>query len=130
MAYDDRLATRITAALASKRGITSKRMFGGIAWMTRGHMFAGIVEDALMLRVGPVAYEAMLARPHVRPMDFTGKPLRGYVYVDAAGIRTAAALAAWLERGLAFTATLPPKPGAAPRAARPKPKRRAGARKA
>jgi len=113
MAYDRKLAARIDAALARKRGVTTKHMFGGIAWMNGGHMFAGIVGDALMLRVGPDGYEAALRRPHVRPMDFTGKPLRGYVFVDASGIRTATALAGWLERGLAFVRTLAAKPPAA-----------------
>lgn len=132
MAYDTKLAARIGAALAGRRGITTKHMFGGIAWMSRGHMFAGIVDDALMLRVGPAAHEEALARPHVRPMDFTGRPMRGYVYVDAPGIRRAAALASWLERGLAFVGTLPAKAGGAVKPPRPgaAPKRGAAKRPA
>lgn len=86
-------------------------MFGGIAFMMRGHMFAGTLGEALMVRVGPAEYERALARKHVRVMDFTGKPLRGFVAVDPAGIRTARELGSWLKRGMAFAATLPPKKG-------------------
>lgn len=75
-------------------------MFGGLCFLVGGKMFVGIVRDDLMVRVGADAYDATLEEPHVRVMDFTGKPMRGYVYVEAAGMRTEAQLRTWLERGL------------------------------
>jgi len=108
MAYDERLAERVRAVLKARRGITEKKMFGGLSFLLRGNMFCGIVADELMVRVGPDAYEAALAQRHARVMDFTGKPLRGYVYVAAAGIK-GAALRPWVERGLDFARTLPAK---------------------
>ena len=86
-------------------------MFGGIAFLLGGHMTAGVVGEELMLRVGPQAYDEVLRRPHVREMDFTGKPLRGLVWVEPAGFRAAADLQAWLARAATFVATLPPKRG-------------------
>jgi TfoX/Sxy family transcriptional regulator of competence genes len=109
MAYDEDLASRIRRALAGRRGVSEKRMFGGLSFLVRGHMICGVVGQTLMVRVGPGAYERMLARPHVREMDFTGRPLRGMVYVDGAGVRTAKQLATWVERGIAFAGSLPPK---------------------
>lgn len=109
MAYDAALADRIRAALAEESGLSERKMFGGLCFMRNGHMFAGIVGDELMARLGEAEALRALAQAHVRPMDFTGKPMKGYVYVDAAGVADAADLARWLRLGLAFTATLPPK---------------------
>ena len=109
MAYDEGLAERLREVVAEEPGITEKKMFGGLALMTRGHMFVGIVGDALMVRVGPEGYEAALARPHVRPMDFTGKPMTGYVFVDPPGLESDDELAGWVERGRAFAGGLPAK---------------------
>jgi hypothetical protein len=109
MAFNERLADRVRVALARRRGLTEKRMFGGIAFLAGGHMFCGVNGEDLVVRVGPDAWGDALARRHVRPMDFTGRPLTGYVYVAPPGVRTAASLKAWVERGLAFARTLPPK---------------------
>ena len=84
-------------------------MFGGIAFLLRGNMLCGVVDRDLMVRVGPDAYAEALARPHAREMDFTGRPMRGLLYVDAAGVRTARQLRSWLDRGLAFAGSLPAK---------------------
>ena len=84
-------------------------MFGGIAFMLRGHMFVGVVDATLMARVGPDEYESALGRSHVREMDFTGKPLRGYVYVDPMGLRTAKQLKFWTEKCATFVCSLPMK---------------------
>ncbi|MEZ5739723.1 MAG: TfoX/Sxy family protein [Burkholderiaceae bacterium] len=84
-------------------------MFGGLAFLHRGLMFVGVSGDKLMARVGRPAYADSLGRPHVREMDFTGRPLQGYVYVDPPGIRTAAQLRFWLGRCREFVTTLPPK---------------------
>ena len=107
MAYDEKLAERIRSVLRRRRGISEKKMFGGIAFMVGGHMAVGIVGDALMARVGPQEYERVLRMPHVREMDFTGKPMKGYVYVAPAGFDSAAELEAWVERCVTFVRTLP-----------------------
>lgn len=111
MAFDETLAQRIRAELKDTPGVTEKRMFGGIAFMLRDHMCVGVVDSTLMARVGPDAYEAALSQPHVREMNFTGKPLRGYVFVDidVAGIRSAQDPRAWIAKCVAFVSTLPPK---------------------
>ncbi|MBI5900024.1 MAG: TfoX/Sxy family protein [Rhodocyclales bacterium] len=109
MAYDEGLAERIRDALRGRRGTSERRMFGGIAFMLDGNMAIGIVGDTLMARVGPARYEDALALPYVRPMDFTGKPMKGYVYVDPPGIEEDAALENWIAACSAFVSTLPPK---------------------
>jgi TfoX/Sxy family transcriptional regulator of competence genes len=122
MAYDEKLADRICAALGPREDIEERKMFGGIAFLRAGRMFVGIIGDDLMVRVGPARYEECLAKPHARPMNFTGRPMKGYVYVAPAGRRTAASLRAWLGLGARFVATLPP--GAPPRRRKPRPKGR------
>lgn len=109
MAYDEQLADRVRAALADRGGVSERKMFGGLAFMVDGHMACGIVGGELMLRLGPDGADAALAESHVRPMDFTGRPMSGMVYVAQAGLRDQAALGVWVERSLAFVATLPPK---------------------
>ena len=109
MAYDEELAERIRRALAGRKGLSEKKMFGGIAFMLRGNMACGIVRDQLMVRVGPERYDDALARPHARPMDFTGRPMKGMVYVGPEGLRSDADLAGWLRRGVEFAASFPPK---------------------
>jgi TfoX/Sxy family transcriptional regulator of competence genes len=109
MAYDEKLCTRMRKVLAGRAGVSEKKMFGGVAYLLEGSMFCGIVKDDLMVRVGPDRYEEALAKPHVRPMDFTGRPMKGYVYVAAAGCRTDASLTGWIKQGAEFVATLPPK---------------------
>ncbi len=84
-------------------------MFGGLAFLLQGHMACGVVGDDLVVRVGPDAYAAALRRRHARPMDFTGRPLTGFVYVGSDGTRAARALHDWLERGVAFAGRLPSK---------------------
>ncbi len=112
MAYDERLAERVRSVLGDRVGVEERKMFGGLSFMMHGNMCCGVVDSRLMVRVGPKAYEASLARPHARPMDFTGRPMRGMVFVEAAGIRTKRTLSPWVERGVAFAASLPAKGGA------------------
>ncbi len=109
MSYDEGLAERIRDVLAFREDITEKKMFGGIAFLLGGNMCVGVVNDVLMVRVGAEACDAALNEPHVRPMDFTGRPLKGFVYVDPDGIDDDEALQAWIERGVAFAASLPMK---------------------
>jgi TfoX/Sxy family transcriptional regulator of competence genes len=110
MAYDQRLADRIRRLLGERTGFEERKMFGGLAFMVRGHMCCGLVKDDLMVKVGKQAYPEAIARPHARVMDFTGRPSTGMVYVAPAGLKTERALAAWLDRGLAHVRTLPPRP--------------------
>jgi len=109
MAYDENLAARIRKLLAKRRGMAEKRMFGGIAFMLRGNMCCGVVKETLMVRIGPEQYEKALVEPHARPMDFTGRPLKGFVYVGSGGYQTDEALRAWLQRAIDFALSLPAK---------------------
>src|SRR2546428_9318657 len=106
MAYDEALADRIRRAVGPRPDVTEKKMFGGLAFVLDGKMFCGIVKDDLMVRVGPERYGAALAEDHVRPMDFTGKPMNGYVFVGPSGCRTEKAIKKWVDQGAAFVATL------------------------
>ncbi|MBW2464410.1 MAG: TfoX/Sxy family protein [Deltaproteobacteria bacterium] len=109
MAYDEALADRVRTALARRKGTIEKRMFGGLCFMWRGHMVVGIVKDQLMVRVGKDKYDALLAKDHTRPMDFTGRPLRGMLYVDPEGLMKDEELKLWVRRGCDYVKTLPPK---------------------
>ena len=109
MAYDEALAQRIREALRRKPGISEKKMFGGIAFLMHGHMFVGISDKSLMARVGPTEYDRALTMKHVREMDFTGKPMRGYVFVDSNGVKDEDTLKLWLKKCASFVRTLPPK---------------------
>ena len=106
MAYDQGLAERLRELLQDHAGIAEKKMFGGLCFLSRGYMFVGIVGEALMARVGPDAYEKALCRPHVRVMDFTGKPMKGYVFVDPPGYEEDRDLKRWVEESLKFVGTL------------------------
>jgi TfoX/Sxy family transcriptional regulator of competence genes len=109
MAYSNKLAERIRRRLSDRTDVVERKMFGGLAFMVRGHMCCGVVGDELMVRVGPEAYVAALREQHAREMDFTGKPLRGMVYVAAPGLSSAKQLGKWVERGLQFALNLPEK---------------------
>lgn len=109
MAYDEGLAERLREVLQERPGITEKKMFGGLCLLSRGHMVVGIVGEALMARVGPAAYEKALRRPQVRVMDFTGRPMKGYVFVDPPGFEEDRDLKRWVDDSLEFVKTLPEK---------------------
>jgi TfoX/Sxy family transcriptional regulator of competence genes len=117
MAYDEKTAERVRAALSGQRSLVEKKMMGGICFMLDGNMCCGVSGAALMVRVGREAYQEMLAQPHVRPMEFAGRRPTGFVFVEPEGHRSDAALATWVQRGVDFALTLPAKmPGAkAPR---------------
>ena len=112
MAYDEGLAERIRSVLDERSDVTEKRMFGGLAFLVRGHMSVGIVKDRLMVRVGPEAHERLLREPHVRKMDFTGRPMNGFLYVTPPGLELDRELERWVHQGVAFAAALPAKPAA------------------
>jgi TfoX/Sxy family transcriptional regulator of competence genes len=108
MAYDEALAERVRAELAGEDALTERKMFGGLAFMLHGNMACGIVKDELMLRLGPEGADRALDEPHVREMDFTGRPMTGMVYVARDGLDPAG-LRRWVGEATAYVRTLPPK---------------------
>jgi TfoX/Sxy family transcriptional regulator of competence genes len=108
VAYDEELADRVRVVLADEPNLTERKMFGGLALMIGGNMACGIVKDELMLRLGAEGADAALDEPHVRQMDFTGRPMTGMVYVERAGLDDAG-VRRWVERAAGFARSLPPK---------------------
>jgi TfoX/Sxy family transcriptional regulator of competence genes len=113
MAYDEGLAERIRGVLDEQPGVSERRMFGGIAFLVEGHMSVGIVQDKLMVRVGPESYDRVLRERHAHRMDFTGRPMKGFVYVVPSGYESDADLQRWVNLGVAYVTTLPAKPASA-----------------
>ena len=109
MAYDEALADRIRSVLAGRDDVTEQKIFGGIAFMIAGRMAVGVMRDDLMVRLGADREEGAVAQAHVRPMDFTGRPMRGFVYVAPAGIADDGELARWVRAGVAFAVSQPPR---------------------
>lgn len=109
MAYDEGLAQRVREVLSDRQDLAEKKMFGGLCFLLGGNMACGIVGEELMLRVGPDAYESTLQRPHAREMDFTGRAMRGMVYVGADGLADDRELDEWVSIAVAFAGALPPK---------------------
>jgi TfoX/Sxy family transcriptional regulator of competence genes len=109
MAYDEALADRIRDALAARDDVTERKMFGGLAFMVSGNMCCGVIGSEAMLRLGEDGADAALDEPHTRPMDFTGRPMKGMVYVAAAGVEDAPSVRLWVDRAVAFAGSLPPK---------------------
>ena len=116
MAFDEGLAQRVREVLGARPHVTERRMFGGLAFLLEGRMFLAVSDVGLMLRLGAERYREALAREHVREMDFTGKPMKGYVYVDLPALQRDSDLAGWVAWSVDYVAGLPPK---APK--RPKP---------
>ena len=108
MAYSEILAERIHKLLKSQKGIVVKKMFGGIAFIMKNKMTAGVVKDNLMIRCLLEDYDKLLKKPHARKMDFTGKPMKGFLFIDAAGIKTDRQLQKWLDVGIRFAVNTPP----------------------
>ncbi len=106
MAYDEKLAERIRNAVKTLRGVDEKKMFGGIAFLLNGKMFVGITKNELLARVGPENNETALKKHHTRPMDFTGKPMKGFIYVAPAGVKTDKQLTNWITTAKEFVQTL------------------------
>ncbi len=107
MAFDPGLAQRVREVLGERPGITERRMFGGLAFMVHGRMFVGVQDGSLMARVGPERHDDALAMPCVRLMDFTGRPMKGYVYIDPPAIAEDPALQAWVRWCVDYAAALP-----------------------
>jgi hypothetical protein len=109
MAYDEALAERVRQQLAAEPAVTEKAMFGGLAFLLDGKMAVGLSGDELMVRVGPNASDGALARPHTRPFDMTGRPMKGWVLVEPDGVAGERDLAVWVARGVEFARSLPAK---------------------
>src|SRR5215208_7284773 len=109
MAYDEELANRIREQLAGEEGVTEKAMFGGLAFLLGGNMAVGIASTGeLMVRTGPDGADEALAKPHTRPFDMRGRPMKGWILVAPEGFRTARQLGPWVRRGVALARELPP----------------------
>jgi len=107
--YNNNLAERLRATLAGYSGLEERRMFGGLAFLLRGNMCCGVVGEDVVVRVGPEEYRAALSEPHTRKMDFTGTPLKGFVYVSPKGVASDQNLRYWVGRAVRFAASLPTK---------------------
>jgi TfoX/Sxy family transcriptional regulator of competence genes len=111
MAYDLGLADRIRVILGRVGDFSERKMFGGLCFMVNGHMCCGIVKSDLMLRLTPEIAAAALREPHTRPMDFTGKPMKSMIYVEAAGIDADSSLERWVRSAERIARSLPGKTG-------------------
>jgi TfoX/Sxy family transcriptional regulator of competence genes len=109
MAYDEGLAQRLREIFADRSDVTEKKMFGGIAYMLRGNMLCGIIGDMLMTRVGPEQYVASLKKPHAHDQAGNMRAMKGFVYVEAAGIESDKALKDWVKLCEKFVGALPVK---------------------
>lgn len=109
MAYDEELAARVKEILQEVVDPSERKMFGGIAFMVNGHMCCGVIKEDLVLRLDPVSASKALEGPNIRPMDFTGRPMKGFVFVSAEGTATEARLRRHIKSALAFVESLPPK---------------------
>jgi TfoX/Sxy family transcriptional regulator of competence genes len=109
MAYNEGLAQRVRQVLADQPGVVEKKMFGGLTFMLSGNMFCGVLNDDLVVRVGQNSYEEALAASYTRPMDFTGRPLKGMVFVGPDGYRSDEALKKWVRRGIDVALSQPSK---------------------
>jgi TfoX/Sxy family transcriptional regulator of competence genes len=110
VAYDEDLANRIRELIAGEPGVTEQRMFGGLAFLVGGNMsVAASGQGGLMVRVDPEETDALVAKPHARPFEMRGREMKGWLRVDAEGVRTKRQLAPWVTRGVAYARSLPAK---------------------
>ena len=108
MAFDELLADRVRTCLQQVAGVSKKKMFGGLAFMTGGHLTVGVYGDGLIARIGAQGMEAATAEPGVRPFDMTGRPMRGIVVIDSA-VLDDKALDRWVGQARSYVAGLPPQ---------------------
>ena len=109
MAFDESLARRIRAVLASKKNIEEKKLFGGVGFLLNGNMLVGVWKNSLIVRVGPDGYEDALLEPHVKEFDITGRPMKGWIMVEPEGVEDDNQLKDWIERAMKFVKLLPSK---------------------
>lgn len=109
MAFDERLAERIRGSLGRRKGLVEKKMFGGIAFLLNGNMCVGVHTTDLIVRLAPEETDAALAKPHTRRFDLTGRPMRGWILVEPAGLKTEAQLSKWVEVAAKYAGSVPAK---------------------
>lgn len=110
MAYDEDLADRIRELAAGERAITEMKMFGGLGFLVGGHMaVAASGQGGILVRVDPAESEALVAKTNAYPMEMRGRQMQGWLRVDAEHVRTKAQLSRWVQRGIAYAQSLPPK---------------------
>jgi TfoX/Sxy family transcriptional regulator of competence genes len=109
MAFDEAVAAHLRKALARRKGVTERKMFGGLAFLLDGNMCCGVLGDRLVLRLGAEGPAEALGEPHTHPMDFTGKAIASMVYVAPEGYATESALRGWVKRAVSFASSLPAK---------------------
>lgn len=109
MAYDEQLADRVRDLLAARAELSERRMFGGIGFMISGNIACGVMEDELIVRLSPEEAESALREEGTRPFDFTGRPMKGWIFVGAEAMATPEGRAGWVEAGADHAASLPPK---------------------
>lgn len=110
MAFDEDLAHRVRELIGDEPDVTEQRMFGGLAFLVAGNMsVAASGQGGLMVRVEPEDTEALMAKPHARPFEMRGREMKGWLRVDAEGVRTKRLLEPWVKRGVAFARSLPPR---------------------
>lgn len=108
MAYNLKLAERIRLHLGSIPFV-EKKMFGGIGFLLNGNMACGVNKDNLIVRIDPEKQNTLLKKAHAKPFDLTGKPMKGWLVVEADGVKTDRQLSSWVKEGVEFALTLPPK---------------------
>ena len=109
MPYDEMLVQRVRGVLKGKHNVMERKMFGGLTFMLQGNMCCGVAGDRLMVRVGAEKYDEALGQKHAQLMDFTGRPMKSFVFVDLEGVKKDKDLQAWVERGVDFAVSLPAK---------------------
>jgi hypothetical protein len=107
MTFDDRLAARIRSQLGKKKGLTEKKLFGGIGFLLNGNLACAVRKDEMLVRVVPEETDEMLVKKHTRL--FGTRPMKGWILVAPEGLKTDKALAKWVETGVDYAASLPPK---------------------
>jgi len=109
MAFDNHLADRIRKQLADEKGLTERKMFGGIGFLLNGNMCCGVIGAEVVIRLDPEQTDRALANKHTRIFDFSGRPMKGWIYVGAKAVETDGDLKHWLQIGLKYARSLPPK---------------------
>ncbi|HET7855985.1 MAG TPA: TfoX/Sxy family protein [Gaiellaceae bacterium] len=111
MAYDEELAERIRELLGNEAGVAEQKMFGGLAFLIGGNMAVGASgQGGILVRVDPAQSDELVASTDARPMEMRGREMKGWLRVDANSVGTKGELAKWVERGVGYARSLPPKP--------------------
>ena len=109
MAFDEKLAARIRAALARKKGVEERKMFGGLGFLLHGNLLVGVWKNSMIVRLGPDEGEEALLEPHVKEFDITGRPMKGWIMVESEGVEEDEQLKGWIGRAVKFVGKLPGK---------------------